>query len=340
MVKNRMVNAILYKNVDSTTRRLLLTNICRCVKIRTVIQLNNVLPPRRWNCRGRDDRFRRSIVMDTLQQHDPNSKPNLKKCSKCPNSYPATTEFFYKTKTGLEKQCKQCKLSRQKERHVENKEHIAERSKKYAEKNKDKISEYQKQHYEKNKESIQARHKKYREDNQDAIKEYNKKYVSEHKEERAEYNRTHMQEYHKAYRIEHKEEAIQYMQEYRIEHAEEIKQKQKEYYQTENGRIAARAHKNKRKAQKKAVEGTLTKDQIQQKLKAQKYRCYYSACGHAKFEKKNGHYIFHLEHTVPLSRTEEGPRHDPNFVVLACPTCNMSKNDKCPWEWYQGGRLF
>jgi hypothetical protein len=96
----------------------------------------------------------------------------------------------------------------------------------------------------------------------------------------------------------------------------------------------ASAHNHR--ARKRNAEGVITKEQIQQKLKSQKFKCYYCF---AKFEQQKGKYIFHLEHTIPVSRIDVRPRNDINFVVLACPRCNISKNDKCPWEWPEGGRL-
>jgi len=125
---------------------------------------------------------------------------------------------------------------------------------------------------------------------------------------------------------------------YRNSHAEENKQRLRAY--CKNNPDKYKTYNHNRGARKKAIPGILTEQQIQQKLKAQKYRCYYSACDHAKFEKKNGQYIFHLEHTIPLSRIEEGPRNDVDYVVLSCPTCNLSKHDKLPHEWPEGGRLF
>ena len=91
-----------------------------------------------------------------------------------------------------------------------------------------------------------------------------------------------------------------------------------------------------RRARKKHLPGTLTQEQIRVKLSAQHYACYYCF---TKFEKRKGKYDFQLEHTVPVGRPEAGPRHDVNFVVLACPTCNRKKNNKLPHEFPEGGRL-
>jgi hypothetical protein len=127
---------------------------------------------------------------------------------------------------------------------------------------------------------------------------------------------------------------------YRNIHKDVINEQQRERLKKPRAQMVKRAAHIRRRARKRAVPGNLTTQQIQQKLKAQRYRCYYAACGYAKFEKKNGKYIYHLEHTIPLSRTEYNPKNDVNYVVLACPACNMSKHDKLPWEWSEGGRLF
>lgn len=97
----------------------------------------------------------------------------------------------------------------------------------------------------------------------------------------------------------------------------------------------------KRRARKLAVLGTYTLEQIQEQLKRQKYRCYYAACGHARFKKVRGKYIYHVEHTYPLSRVSETniPANDASYLVLACPACNLAKGSKYPWEWLGGGRL-
>jgi len=95
------------------------------------------------------------------------------------------------------------------------------------------------------------------------------------------------------------------------------------------------------RARQRDVGGSHTVKQIQDQLQRQKFRCYYAACGYAKFEKKNGKYVYHIDHTFPLSRTSDiGVKaNDITYLVLACPSCNTSKNDKFPWEWPEGGRL-
>jgi len=96
-----------------------------------------------------------------------------------------------------------------------------------------------------------------------------------------------------------------------------------------------------RRARKRAVQGKHTPSQIQEQLQRQHYRCYYAACDHQKFQKVNGRYVYHVEHTFPLSRVKGTniPANDISYIVLACPHCNESKGDKFPWEWPEGGRL-
>jgi hypothetical protein len=92
----------------------------------------------------------------------------------------------------------------------------------------------------------------------------------------------------------------------------------------------------------KGVSGTHTPEQIRDQLKRQKGRCYYAACGHAKFEKVNDKYIYHIEHTYPVSRVAgtDIPANSIDYLVLACPACNRAKGNKFPWEFPEGGRLF
>lgn len=147
------------------------------------------------------------------------------------------------------------------------------------------------------------------------------------------------------YRQQHREEHRQYCSQYSKEHRTELTEYSRTYLKTynqrpgvqERQRIQSCVRSKQRRARKKKVPGTLTQEQIQQKLELQRFRCYYC---HDKFEMKGSRYVFHLEHTIPISRIEHNPRHDINYVVLSCPTCNLKKWNKLPHEWPEGGRLF
>lgn len=93
-----------------------------------------------------------------------------------------------------------------------------------------------------------------------------------------------------------------------------------------------------RRARKKAISGVHTPQQLQALLKRQKHRCYYCS---VTFEKRTGKYVYHVDHTFPLSRVAgtDIPANDISYLVLACPTCNCKKRDRFPWEFPEGGRL-
>lgn len=121
-----------------------------------------------------------------------------------------------------------------------------------------------------------------------------------------------------------------YLKEYN--HRPEIKERDRE---------ARRIAKKNRRAHAKLISGSYTNAQIQELLKRQKYCCYYASCGHAKFEQKDGKYIYHIDHTFPINRVvgTDIPANDISYLVLACPSCNHKKSDKFPWEFPEGGRL-
>lgn len=122
----------------------------------------------------------------------------------------------------------------------------------------------------------------------------------------------------------------------------DIKEKRRAYKQERlklpEVQAKARARSTARKARERDVTGTYTSKQLVELLKRQKYACYYCS---AKFERKDGKYIYHVDHTFPLSRVAgtDIPANDISYVVLACPGCNLSKGNKYPWEFYQGGKL-
>jgi hypothetical protein len=130
---------------------------------------------------------------------------------------------------------------------------------------------------------------------------------------------------------------------YRDTHKEQTRASIRKSEEKYKDRVRARAKvkQDKRRAFLANVSGKYTSLQIEEQLKRQNHRCYYVACGHANFEKRNGHYVYHIDHTCPLSRVADSniPANDISYLVLTCPSCNISKGNKFPWEWPQGGRL-
>ncbi len=258
--------------------------------------------------------------MDIIPQDTPQ-----KQCSKCPNSYPATPEFFSRKGKRLRSECKSCQKAESKAYYTA---HIEER-KQYWQEHQEEKKAYQKHRYREQKEEHNEKSRQYYSTHKEAICTYQQQYNQEHQE--------HRRQRGERYRAKHEEHIREQKAAYSATHREEIQEQGRAYRKTEQGQRVGKAHQHRRRAQKKAILGTLTAQQIQEKLKAQKHKCYYCF---AKFEKVKGCYVYHLEHTIPISRTEHNPRHDMNYVVLSCPHCNLSKNNKLPHEWSKGGRLF
>lgn len=143
--------------------------------------------------------FRKEIII----------KMNYKVCTKCGNEFSATTEFFYKQKTGkfgLHATCKTCQNKRNKEycknnpekaiaskrkHYINNKEKIIVAAKKWQENNPEKSIAIRKKCQEKNKEKYAAAAKKYYTNNKEKCAASSKKYYKNNKERiltrRAEY---------------------------------------------------------------------------------------------------------------------------------------------------------
>src|SRR6266699_3203019 len=262
--------------------------------------------------------------MDTIPLDTPQ-----KQCSKCKQFFPATTAFFNKhSRDGLQPHCKAC---RKEDRKIYNVAH-KEESKRYAQAHEEEIRIWQKHYHESHREKILIRKRHYREEHREHDLAKSRHYHATHREEANARRRQH--------REAHLEEERIRSRQYQRMHREVLTKRSRQRYYDRHGLhlMRARVAWQKRRAHKKDLKGTLTAQQIQAKLKAQKHACYYCF---AKFEqRKDGTYVYHLDHVIPISRPEFTPRHDASYVVLACPHCNMSKNDRLPHEWPQGGRLF
>ncbi len=268
-----------------------------------------------------------------------NSVPQ-RKCTKCKEIKPATSEYFHKDSTREEKIrgiCKVCANDAKRKHPIVTKGY--KRCSKCKEvklanvnfaKNAargDGLHHYclecskivKRERYYKDHEQSKLKNRLYYVVMKDRVNERDRLYHARHRTER--------NERHRKYHAANRERFTLYHRGYVERNKEKIRE------------IRRRAHINRR-ARKSGTPGIVTKTQIQEQLKRQKFRCYYAACGFAKFEKRNGKYVFHVDHTIPVSRTELQPRNDISHLVLACPACNIQKNNKAPWEWPEGGRLF
>ncbi len=135
--------------------------------------------------------------------------------------------------------------------------------------------------------------------------------------------------YQKRYQQENKETlAVQQHQNY-LAHREERCENHKQFRKAHPEIVTGidRAHKHKRKAQKRAAGGHYTPQQLREQMQRQKSKCYYCK---AKLE------TWHVDHIVPLAK---GGTNDISNIVLACPSCNLNKHARLLNEWPEGGRL-
>lgn len=238
-----------------------------------------------------------------------------KVCSTCKISQPFIN--FHKNKSrsdGYEYICKICSKAR---------------AKKYVEANKEQLVLRHAEYYSKNKEQIDLRQAEYTKNN---------------KERRAEYYKNNKERFASkaiVYRANNRECIALRKAEYQKKHKEQISLQMAEYYRKNKERISLRqveyrklnpdiflAFSHKRRANKKKGGGSYTPGQISIQDKRQKNKCYY--CNKKMGIKRT------IEHIIPLSR---GGSNDMSNIVLACSHCNLTKHNRLPHEWSQGGRL-
>src|SRR6267154_1063749 len=229
----------------------------------------------------------------------------LKRCTKCGEEFPATPEFFHRmkqSKDGLRPNCKVC----MRKNVLEGQRRPEMHARRLA---------YMKTYN--SRPEVRARniawHKR------PEVREYQRIY--EHRPEIKERTRIRQKDYR----------SLPEVQAY-------IRSRYKIYRKRPEVRQRSRVHARTRDARKKTIQGTHTAQHIQDLLKRQRYKCYYCR---DKFEKRKGRYVYHVDHTFPVSRVAgtDIPANDISYLVLACPTCNQRKQDKYPWEWPEGGRL-
>lgn len=262
----------------------------------------------------------------------PQDNTPRKQCTgPCGQFLPATTEYFHRDRhnsDGLYSQCKGCK----------NKKAEAHRARPEV---KERMSAYNKIYHEKyysqpeNHEHKRIQDKAYYEHNRIDIRAQAKLYYR--RPEVYKHLRAQAKEYNS--RLEVREHRLARQRVYRSnpEVRERERAKNREYGRTPEGHAIRNAVRRNYHARKKVIPGTHTAAQLQDLLKRQKYRCYYCS---ARFEKRNGRHIYHVDHTFPISRVDfDIPANDISYLVLSCPTCNLSKGDKFPWEFHKGGKL-
>lgn len=278
---------------------------------------------------------------------DDSADSPLRRCTKCKEWFPATPEFFYynsRSKIELDARCKACNPNGVPKgyRRCTKCKRVFPATPQFFHVRNDRPSGIRSECLE----CGRARANAYAVTHREQYRKNARRSYWYNPESSRAYHRAHNRKrrdmqiiYKRKYREEHRTEILAYAKQYSATHAEQ----QRAWWQKNKHLI--RVYSNRYRAKKQAIAGTHTSAQIAEQLKRQRYRCYYAACGHARFKrvKKNGEweYKYHVEHTFPITRIAgtDIPGNDISYLVLACPHCNQSKGKRFPWEWPQGGRL-
>ncbi len=220
-----------------------------------------------------------------------------KRCTKCGQEFPATLEHFYKRNDGRFGLHAQCKACVSKREH---RRYLA-----HQEEIKERVRQYGKSHQN----EIVLAHRRYEQENAEKIAERRKRY-----------------------RLEHREEINQQLRHYYQKHPEKVNER-KEYGRRWriNNSEKRRASKEQRRARQLGAKGTHTAKDIALQIRVQtnskgRLICWWCGC------EISGKY--HVDHRIALAR---GGSNAAENLVIACPHCNTSKQDKLPGEF--NGRL-
>lgn len=238
-----------------------------------------------------------------------------KRCSKCGKEYPATKEYFYQRGGDrLRPDCKTCTNVNSKEQRTRWKENniewVRERSRLYHLENKEREAQYSKEWREKNADHIKAHYI----NNREAIlKRQKENYLSD---------KMPFLIRSKHYRENNKERVRQWQREWEERNKEYVKERRHQYYLSHK-----RQHSQRKRVYrhlKRANCGKMTSEQIQELLEWQNYRCMY--CGTDISNDST------IDHHIAVS---QGGSNDITNLVMACRSCNSSKGNKNPFQWYK-----
>jgi len=222
-------------------------------------------------------------------------------CSKCKKEFPKTREFFYgdkRSKDGLISCCKSCQLKTNANWAAANPEKAVETKKRWLEANPDKM---------------QAARDRWAIANAEHIKEVKKARRAAHPElfrQRQHEFRSNNPNYNK-----------NYGRNWRATHLDRARKNKKNYWTNHPERV--RVSNRERYARKKGAEGKHTEADVLQQLELQNYQCCWCC--------RDVHNRYTVDHLIALDR---GGSNGPENIVIACQTCNSSKNNRHVFlEW-------
>ncbi|SRR6266581_770639 len=283
---------------------------------------NIVVPGSAVNTPGRIHSWR-NVPMTTLSPHADNGNPNdipLKRCKKCGEEKPATTEFFNQrkdSKDGLRNDCMECLRARRKTWYAENRDQANAQHKVYYAANRDRLLAYGKAHYTANRDHYLTQAKAYGVANRDRKLAYMKTYHEK--------NRDRNNAQKKAWHTANRDHALANMKAYDVANRDHDRVYRRSRYAAHRDHIKSYHHKLR--AHKRSSEGTYTAQDIQNLFKGQKGKCALCKQRLVKYE---------VDHIIPLSR---GGSNWPYNLQLLCPSCNRHKSNKLPHEFNGNGQM-
>ncbi|MFP5432866.1 MAG: HNH endonuclease [Alphaproteobacteria bacterium] len=125
------------------------------------------------------------------------------------------------------------------------------------------------------------------------------------------------------------DELINYRKDYYAKNRAKILTQTKNYQKENYDKLRSfkKAASNRRRARLAGQAGEHSGDDIRNLYDFQDGCCHYC---HERLIN------YHADHLIPLAR---GGSNDLANIVLACPSCNLAKGSKMPWE-FSGGRFF
>jgi 5-methylcytosine-specific restriction endonuclease McrA len=215
-----------------------------------------------------------------------------------------------------------------------NKDYFEERNRNYRENNQDEILSYRKKYYEENKDYVINKSKQYYEENKDDRLGYVKDWAKNNKEKVLKYSKKHRDnnkekasEYYKKYREENIEKILQRQLNYRINNKEKLIDIHARYRKSNKGIMNSRRGAQKRLHVKKQVDANI--------INVAQIKFIYSKFSHQCFNCGSDNTLC-LDHHYPLSKGY--PLIEQNTVIL-CNSCNTSKGNKLPQNFYTEAKL-
>lgn len=129
----------------------------------------------------------------------------------------------------------------------------------------------------------------------------------------------------KQFDAKHYAKYLPYHQEYNKRNSDARRAGNRDWYQhrmSEQSRAKQSTKRQRRRALLRNVEGQFTAEDVQDKIRIQRHKCYWC--------KKPHGVVYHIDHAIPLAK---GGTNDSGNIVIACAKCNLSKRDKMPSEF-------